>query len=61
MCFFSNFSVYIYIYISFLCSTEEVYQSVQSYQAKAEDELSFDAGLMLRVVEKTLDGWWLVR
>ena len=45
----------------FFRSTEEVYQSVHSYQAKAEDELSFDVGVMLKVVEKTLDGWWLVR
>lgn len=45
----------------YLWSAEEVYQSVQSYQAKAEDEMSFDVGVMLKVVEKTLDGWWLVR
>lgn len=34
---------------------------MQSYKASAEDELSFDVGVMLKVVEKTLDGWWLVR
>lgn len=34
---------------------------MQSYKARAEDELSFDVGVMLKVVEKTLDGWWLVR
>lgn len=41
--------------------TEEIYISIKSYQAKADDELSFDADVMLKVVEKTLDGWWLVR
>ena len=46
---------------SHLCSTEEIYISLTSYQAKADDELSFDADVMLKVVEKTLDGWWLVR
>lgn len=35
--------------------------SIKSYQATAVDELSFDADVMLKVVEKTLDGWWLVR
>lgn len=34
---------------------------MKSYQAQADDELSFDADVMLKVVEKTLDGWWLVR
>ena len=42
-------------------STEEMYMSIKSYQAKADDELSFDADVMLKVVEKTSDGWWLVR
>ena len=45
----------------FFCSTEEIYVSIKSYQATAVDELSFDADVMLKVVEKTLDGWWLVR
>lgn len=53
--------VVILIISLYLWSAEEVYQSVQSYQAKAVDELSFDVGVMLKVVEKTLDGWWLVR
>ena len=46
---------------SFFIFTEEIYQSIESYEARAEDELSFDVGVMLKVVEKTLDGWWLVR
>lgn len=40
---------------------EEVYESIQGYKAQSDDELSFDVGVMLKVVEKTLDGWWLVR
>ena len=48
------------IIISFLC-TEEAYQSMQSYEARAEDELSFDVGVTLKVMEKNLDGWWLAR
>ena len=49
-----------YLIISFLC-TEEAYQAMQSYEARAEDELSFDIGVTLKVVEKNLDGWWLAR
>lgn len=45
----------------FFIFAEEIYQSIESYEAQAEDELSFDVGVMLKVVEKTLDGWWLVR
>lgn len=49
------------IYILCLRSTEEIYMSIKSYKARADDELSFDVDVMLKVVEKTLDGWWLVR
>ena len=35
--------------------------SIKEHKAKAADELSFDIGVMLQVLEKTLDGWWLVR
>lgn len=34
--------------------------TTQSYQAKTADELSFDIGVHLEVIEKTLDGWWRV-
>ena len=35
--------------------------SLKSYEAKAGDEMSFDAGVMLDVIEKTLDGWWYAK
>ena len=38
----------------------EIYMTTQSYQAKTADELSFDIGVHLEVIEKTLDGWWRV-
>ena len=47
-------------FFQFICA-EEAYQSVQRYEARAEDELSFDIGVTLKVVEKNLDGWWLAR
>ena len=47
-------------FFQFICA-EEAYQSVQRYEARAEDELSFDIGVTLKVVVKNLDGWWLAR
>ena len=35
--------------------------SMKEHKAEAEDEISFDVGVMLQVLQKTLDGWWLVR
>ena len=35
--------------------------ATHSYQAKQCDEISFDIGVNLSVIEKTLDGWWKVR
>lgn len=34
--------------------------TTNSYQAEKEDEISFDIGVNLHVIEKTLDGWWRV-
>ena len=41
--------------------SEEIYISLRNYEAEADDEMSFDAGVMLEVTEKTLDGWWYVK
>ena len=40
--------------------TEEIYMATCSYQAKKDDEISFDIGVNVQVIEKTLDGWWRV-
>ena len=57
----SNITTSIMVFFfQFICA-EEAYQSMQSYEARAEDELSFDIGVTLKVVEKNLDGWWLAR
>ena len=32
--------------------------TIHSYKAGMKDELSFDIGVNLQVVEKRLDGWW---
>lgn len=47
-------------FLSCLNFTEEIYMTTNSYKAKKEDEISFDIGVNLHVIEKTLDGWWRV-
>ncbi|XP_078355751.1 uncharacterized protein LOC144640514 [Oculina patagonica] len=44
----------------FPAGKEEIYMTTHSYEAKKEDEISFDIGVNLQVIEKTLDGWWRV-
>ncbi|XP_038045301.1 SH3 and PX domain-containing protein 2A-like isoform X2 [Patiria miniata] len=41
--------------------TEERYISNNSYKAQQEDEVSFETGVVLIVMQKSLDGWWKVR
>jgi hypothetical protein len=41
--------------------TEETWISVNKYEAKHHDELSFEKGILLEVFEKGIDGWWKVR
>lgn len=37
------------------------YISISNYQASREDELSFVRGAIVKVINKYVDGWWLVR
>ncbi|XP_056103271.1 neutrophil cytosol factor 1 isoform X2 [Rhinichthys klamathensis goyatoka] len=39
----------------------ELYKTVKGYKAGEEDELSLQAGEMIEVIHKLLDGWWVVR
>lgn len=36
----------------------EVYVTTQRYVAVEEDELTFDIGVNLQILEKNFDGWW---
>lgn len=42
-------------------SREEKYVSVQPYTSQGKDEVSFDRGVTLEVIQKNLEGWWYVR
>ena len=39
----------------------EKYLTVEAYVAEEEDELSFPKGVTVDVLQKSLDGWWLVK
>ena len=36
----------------------EVYVTTQRHVAVEEDELTFDIGVNLQILEKNFDGWW---
>ncbi|XP_069762835.1 NADPH oxidase organizer 1-like [Narcine bancroftii] len=40
---------------------ESQYYAVKNYEATAEDELSMHIGVIVEVLKKSSDGWWLVR
>lgn len=39
----------------------EKYYSVDNYTAEEEDEISFEKGVVVEVLQKSLDGWWVVK
>lgn len=41
--------------------TEEQYLCTEEFQAQGPDELSMERGAVVDVIEKNLEGWWLVR
>lgn len=41
--------------------SEEKYVTVQSYSSQGKDEVSFDRGVTVEVIQKNLEGWWYVR
>lgn len=45
----------------YLPTTGELYRTTKGYKAVEEDELTLEAGEMIEVIHKLLDGWWVVR
>ncbi|KAM9792073.1 SH3 and PX domain-containing protein 2A [Neosynchiropus ocellatus] len=42
-------------------SREEKYLTVQSYASQGKDEVSFEKGVTVEVIQKNLEGWWYIR
>ena len=40
---------------------EEKFMVVKNYKSDMKDEVILQMGCVVEVVEKTMDGWWLVR
>ena len=48
-------------FCSFSAENAEKYYSVDDYEAEEEDEVSFKRGVKMDVLQKSLDGWWVVK
>lgn len=48
-----------------LCSlvvpTEEKYVTLQPYTSQGKDEIGFEKGATVEVIQKNLEGWWYIR
>ncbi|KAL0964464.1 hypothetical protein UPYG_G00324190 [Umbra pygmaea] len=42
-------------------SREEKYMTVQSYTSEGKDEIAFEKGVIVDVIQKNLEGWWFIR
>ncbi|XP_068178120.1 SH3 and PX domain-containing protein 2A [Antennarius striatus] len=42
-------------------SREEKYVTIQPYVSQDKDEVSFEKGVIVEVIQKNLEGWWFVR
>lgn len=45
----------------FLCPSGVLYCAVRSYSTKKDDEVSVPIGSVVEVLQKSDDGWWLIR
>ncbi|XP_035518977.1 SH3 and PX domain-containing protein 2A isoform X2 [Morone saxatilis] len=42
-------------------SREEKYVTVQPYTSQGKDEIAFEKGAIVEVIQKNLEGWWFIR
>lgn len=47
--------------VCFLALAEEKYVTVQSYTGEGKDEIAFEKGAVVEVIQKNLEGWWFIR
>ena len=54
--------LYLYGLLFVTVSTDvERYITIEMYTAEEEDEISFPKGVTVDVLQKSLDGWWLIK
>lgn len=41
--------------------TEDTYITMAAYEPQLEDEIGFEMGKIVKVMQKNLDGWWFVK
>ena len=46
---------------AFAWADVERYVSIEKYTAEEVDEISFPKGVTVDVLQKSLDGWWLIK
>ncbi|XP_066507074.1 SH3 and PX domain-containing protein 2A [Hoplias malabaricus] len=44
-----------------LSPTADHYVTVQAYSSSGKDELGFECGVIVEVIQKNLEGWWFIR
>lgn len=47
-----------YVLLKLFCFSGEIYVTSKRYVAVEDDELSFEIGVNLQILEKNFDGWW---
>lgn len=47
--------------LPFLLSLEEKYVTIQPYASQGKDEIGFEKGVTVEVIQKNLEGWWYIR
>jgi len=47
--------------LSFSPLAEEKYVTVQPYSSQGKDEIAFEKGVIVEVIQKNLEGWWFIR
>lgn len=47
--------------LPFLSSLEEKYVTIQPYASQGKDEIGFEKGVTVEVIQKNLEGWWYIR
>lgn len=55
------FEITAFLSFSALTLAEEKYVTVQPYTSQGKDEIAFEKGVIVEVIQKNLEGWWFIR